>query len=198
MDFEGFDSNVLSGGLWVIWHPNVVQKDDCVLRHISILFSGLVDGFKWCLTNVYGPNRPDERAQFLDELNALTNFANVPWCIGGDFNDLSLYAHVEFFHSEYNKFLDIPSIGAAYTWSNHALSNPTLTRLDRFLVTNSFLNKFPNLYVKALVKITFDHAPLLLNSVGMKFGPSLFRMDLIGNQIEALLRLRKSFGKIPK
>ncbi|KAL4187172.1 hypothetical protein AMTRI_Chr09g17580 [Amborella trichopoda] len=167
MDFVGFDSNGLSGDLWAIWNPSMVQKDNCILneRHISIFFfSSLVDGFKWCLTNVYGPNRPDERAQFFDELNALTNFANVPWCIGGDFNN--------------NELLDIHSIGAAYTWSNHTLSDPTFTHLDKLLVTHSFLNKFSNFYIKALVKITFDHVPLMSNSVGMKFGPSTCRMEL--------------------
>ncbi|KAL4201012.1 hypothetical protein AMTRI_Chr02g214030 [Amborella trichopoda] len=192
MAFVGFDSYVLSSGLWVIWDPNVVQKDNSVLnaRHISIFFFGSVDGFKWGKTNVYGPNRPDERAQFFDELNALTNFVNVPWCIGGDFNVIrwpiessvnpKISPCMRMFNSfiQNNELLDILSIGVAYTWSKHVLSDPTFTHLDRFLVTNAFFNKFPNLYVKALVKIASDHVPIQLNSMGMKFGPSPFRMEL--------------------
>ncbi|KAL4201786.1 hypothetical protein AMTRI_Chr02g260400 [Amborella trichopoda] len=138
MDFVGFG---LLGGLWVIWYSSVVQKNDCVLneRHISTLFSGHVDGFKWCLTKVYGPICVDKKKQFFDELNVLTNFVNFPWCIGSDFNviqwpsEFSVNPRISpcmrmfnsFIHN--NKLLDVPSMGSLHllNW----LSNRSFIKL---------------------------------------------------------------------
>ncbi|KAL4179150.1 hypothetical protein AMTRI_Chr13g118600 [Amborella trichopoda] len=97
-----------------------------------------------------------------------------------------------------NELVNIPSIVVAYTWSNHAVSDATITCLDRFLVTNSFLNKFPNPYVKALVKITFDHVPLMLNVVGMKFGPSPFRMKRNWLSDKSFIKLVEEFWQNTK
>ncbi|KAL4201899.1 hypothetical protein AMTRI_Chr02g261150 [Amborella trichopoda] len=99
-----------------------------LMTNITLLcFSGPADGFKWCWTNVYGPNRVDEREQFFAKLNALTSFLDLPWCIGGDFNvirshsESSVNLKISPCMCMFNSFicnhelLDIPLIGLTST-----------------------------------------------------------------------------------
>ncbi|KAL4181494.1 hypothetical protein AMTRI_Chr12g237600 [Amborella trichopoda] len=131
-----------------------------------------MDGFKWCLTNVYGSNRLDERTHFFDELNALTNFFNVPWCIGGVFNvirwpsDSSVNPKISPCMHKFNSFirndelLDIPSIGAAYTY---------------------------------LSKKCFRSCPSLVEFDGCKVGPSPFIMELNWLPDRSFIKLVEEF-----
>lgn len=39
-----------------------------------------------CLTSVYGPQRKEDKLQFIEELRTLQHLTPQPWLIGGDFN----------------------------------------------------------------------------------------------------------------
>lgn len=121
---------------------------------ISIASKTKADGFQWVLTNVYGPNKPLERAGFWEELDNVCNYWNLPWCLGGDFNTVlscdektncsqttrSMKDFASFI--EQHELVNLPLKGARYTWSNNQ-SNPVMCRLDRFLLSPSFELKFP-------------------------------------------------------
>ncbi|KAL4201652.1 hypothetical protein AMTRI_Chr02g217240 [Amborella trichopoda] len=48
---------------------------------------------------------------------------------------------------------DISSTGAKCTWSNNYLSNPIMTRLDRFLVNRTWAELYPRVLARHLPKI---------------------------------------------
>ncbi|KAL4201615.1 hypothetical protein AMTRI_Chr02g259460 [Amborella trichopoda] len=70
---------------------------------------------------------------------------NLPWIIGRDFNTIrcstesSINHHITSCMRAFSKFisdfswLDLPASGARFTWSNGCVSNPIMTRIDRFL-----------------------------------------------------------------
>ncbi|XP_058101914.1 uncharacterized protein LOC131246067 [Magnolia sinica] len=72
--------------------------------------------------------------------------------------------------------VDLPLLGAKYTWSNGRRS-PIQYRLDRFLVSPDWLEAFPSILQTTLPRTTSDHCPLLLIMVKDNWGPKLFRIN---------------------
>ena len=125
------------------------------------------------LVTVYGPAHEDNRESFLAELAQICSTNSNPMILGGDFNILR-------FSSEKNKHFvggkatdlfnwvinthelrDLPLTGGAYTWSNNQ-QNPTLERLDRVLISESWERLFPLSNLRKLPRELSDHNPLLL------------------------------------
>ena len=50
------------------------------------LFKGVVDGFDWICTGVYGLNIDGLRDALWTELDSVRGRWNVTWCVFGDFN----------------------------------------------------------------------------------------------------------------
>ncbi|KAL4181745.1 hypothetical protein AMTRI_Chr12g272610 [Amborella trichopoda] len=53
------------------------------------------------------------------------------------------------------ELLDISAAGAKFTWSNNCLSNPIMTRLDRFLVNKAWAKLYPRGSTRALPKLGY-------------------------------------------
>ncbi|KAK9922241.1 hypothetical protein M0R45_030715 [Rubus argutus] len=71
---------------------------------------------------------------------------------------------------------DPPLQNAEYTWSN-LRENVVWCRLDQFLYSVEWENIFPNVRQSALNRITSDHCPILLDTIGFKWGPCPFRFE---------------------
>ena len=56
----------------MIWDTRVYEKIDCVVGSfsVSILLKGVVDGFVWICTGVYGPNDASLRDALWAELDS--------------------------------------------------------------------------------------------------------------------------------
>ena len=52
-----------------------------------------------------------------------------------------------------------------------------MSRLDRFLVTADWESQFSNVTQSTLPRPVSDHCPVMLNSDGIKSGPSPFRFE---------------------
>ncbi|XP_059658879.1 uncharacterized protein LOC132305222 [Cornus florida] len=63
--------------------------------------------------------------------------------------------------------IDLPLQGATFTWSS-GRESVTLSRLDRFLISGDWEEKFPDVTQAALVRVTSDHVPLVLDCGGMR------------------------------
>lgn len=57
--------------------------------------------------------------------------------------------------------IDLPLVGGRFTWCRYS-SPPTFCRLDRFLLIEDFLAKFPDVVQKLWPRSLFDHCPISL------------------------------------
>lgn len=104
---------------------------------------------KWVITGVYGPTR--------GELERIKGRWELPWYIGGDFNEVLLEEQngatrrtrgMDMFWDfvDHNKFIDV--------------------QLDKFLVSMDWDDYFSPVNACALLRLDSDHMPILLNSGG--------------------------------
>ena len=160
------------------------------LGHFSVtcMFKNVEDGFLWAFTRVYGPVKRCNRELFWEELGAVKGLWEGPWCIGGDFNmvlspnDRNPVCRLSHSMRRFNEILnelglrDLPLQGGPFTWRG-GLNNQRMSRLDRFLVTADWENQFSNVTQSTLPRPVSDHCPVLLDSDGIKSGPSPFRFE---------------------
>lgn len=79
-------------------------------------------------------------------------------------------------------------------WSNHQEA-PIMTRLDRFLVSNDWLELYPKVCQIALPNSASNHWPLLLDSCMKRWGPAPFRFELMWLEEKELRILIKEWCK---
>ncbi|XP_026450908.1 uncharacterized protein LOC113351051 [Papaver somniferum] len=181
-----------SGGMIILWDKDFLEVKESLVGDysLSIYCVNKHDGFFWVLTNIYGPNKPHERADFWEELDNICGYWDLPWCLGGDFNTIkccdekkncntitkSMKDFAEFI-SQHN-LIDLPLKGARYTSSNGQI-NPVMRRLDRFLISPSFELQFPLATQLDKARPTSDHIPILLDISDPSWGPSPFRFEIM-------------------
>jgi hypothetical protein len=94
----------------------------------------------------------------------------VPWCIGGDFNATRFPSERLGNHryapsmEEFSRFIfdhglmDIPLMGGQFTWSN----GTSWSRIDRFLLSSGWEERFANVAQRRLTRVMSDHFPIIL------------------------------------
>ena len=130
---------------------------------------------KWNFMNIYGAAQEEHKREFLIELAGFCSKHKVPFLAGGDFNIIrfsseknkvtSLSKHSRIFNNIISTYelIDIPMTGGRFTWSNNH-ADPTLERLDRFLMSKDWEDCFPEVYVFKLPRELSDHNPLILST----------------------------------
>ncbi|KAL2230743.1 UNVERIFIED_CONTAM: Transposon TX1 uncharacterized protein [Sesamum indicum] len=103
--------------------------------------------------------------------------SNDPWLVGGDFNavrDLNevcgILGDIRIATEEFNAgiqeagLLPLPMQGEWYTWHNCSTTTRSLwKRLDRILINDRWLARFPTSSYHSLLPRTSDHSPLVLH-----------------------------------
>ena len=120
---------------------------------LSCRFCNVEDGTVWVFTGVYGPFSKVERDALWEEFGAIRGLWEDPWCLGGDFN-ITLFprerSSQRIISSAMRKFaeivndlglVDLPLQGGECSW-NEGQNNQTWARLDRFLVSLSWIDQF--------------------------------------------------------
>ncbi|KAL4383574.1 hypothetical protein GQ457_15G020780 [Hibiscus cannabinus] len=142
--------------------------------------------FNCMVINVYAPNSVTERLGVFNELKQLIEVINLPVILGGDFNEvLSLEERVGVnTHKKGIKdfglfidglgLIDLPLHEGKFTWSNYR-DVPACTRLDRFLISAAFLDRWPNLFQSLLPKNISDHNPIVISFLDINWGPRPFK-----------------------
>ncbi|RVW99087.1 LINE-1 reverse transcriptase-like [Vitis vinifera] len=94
--------------------------------------------------------------------------------------------------------IDLPLQGGVYTWSG-GRNNQNWARLDRFLVSQGWLDTFRGAVQCRLPRPTSDHFPILLKGGGMSRGPSPFRVesgrDLSEREMDMKNEAKENFKK---
>lgn len=169
-----------------MWNELILDIIEVVKgTHSLILNLSLADGFNLRITGVYGPNSSSKRRWFWPEMYDLSNLCEPNWIMGGDFN-ISRWSWEKSNQKpptkgmkNFNKFiesvelLDIPMQNGKYTWS----SSRAKTLIDRFLITDSCIQKFGNPIVNRLPSITSDHFPIKLTLGKERWGPTSFKFS---------------------
>ena len=149
----------------------VVTGDFCVKFHVK----SRLDGFCWVLVAVYGAAQDNLKHEFLAELVRICEAETLPMLVGGDFNIIrrqeeksneNFNARWPFIFNAIIESLSLREIdlsGRQYTWASRR-SDPTYEKLDRFLMSTEWEQKFPLVTVRALTRTVSDHTPLLLES----------------------------------
>ncbi|KAK6146669.1 hypothetical protein DH2020_020538 [Rehmannia glutinosa] len=171
------DSSGRSGGLAILWSHDV----DVSIKLWSNTFVDLfvtMDGFSWRFTGFYG--NPDRNARHFswDLLRRLQAQYDLPWIVGGDFNDILSYTekwggadfntpYVSSFREVIDdcRLLDLGFDGPRFTWRKSLNNeNNVWERLDRFLGSQCWIEKFKNYKVQNLDFFGSDHRAILLHT----------------------------------
>lgn len=85
----------------------------------------------------------------------------------------------------FNSLVDLHLAVALYTCWNHQ-SPPIMSKLDRFLVTNDWIDLYPEVNQLTLPKPASDHCPISLDSKCERWGPALFRFEFMWLELKLL------------
>uniref|UniRef100_A0A2N9GFH2 Endonuclease/exonuclease/phosphatase domain-containing protein n=1 Tax=Fagus sylvatica TaxID=28930 RepID=A0A2N9GFH2_FAGSY len=168
-------SDGASGGVVVMWDTRVVEKIDETVGHFSISckFHSVFNHHEWVFSGVYVPQTVRDRLLMWEELACLHSWWGSPWCIKGDFNVVRFPSERvggQFFSPAMQGFSDfISSIGLVdplleggrFTWSN-GKEREAMSRLDRFLFSPDWEDKFPCIVQRKMPRLMSDHFPITL------------------------------------
>ncbi|KAF7811300.1 reverse transcriptase [Senna tora] len=145
-----------AGGLWLLWDNK--QIDVTVHEHTfqEIHTTVEVTGYPpFFASFIYASPNRERRKIFWDNLVGLTEFVNLPWLMGGDFNDI-LHADEKW--------------GSKFTrWNKRPNGTIVFERLDRFFASVDWINIFPQATNYHLPRIKSDHNPMFLTSRPMSY-----------------------------
>lgn len=96
LKYEGFlaiEPVGRSGGIATLWkNADYVKLSSMSRAHINVIFT-LTDGHTWHLTGVFGEPMRSQRHKTWELLRNLSRDANLPWCLVGDFNNVTSQAY---------------------------------------------------------------------------------------------------------
>ncbi|XP_076924162.1 uncharacterized protein LOC143586507 [Bidens hawaiensis] len=177
-----------SGGLVSMWNPALFSVTHVTTNRNFILTVGNIKGVEslCCIVNVYAPNDLGLRRNLWNSLVDLKSNFDGLWIFLGDFNDVR--SPDERFNSvfdpnsalAFNNFisradLEEYSMGGGRRFTYMSEDGEKLSKLDRVLVNESFLNSWPDATLKALPRLHSDHCPLILITSAIHFGVAPFR-----------------------
>ena len=124
---------------------------------------------------VYGPADHSFSEDFLHDLDAKLRITNLPMMIAWDFNlirsvgdknnNLLDFSLMGFFNDSiaHHPLRELRGVSGRFSWSNNQI-NPTMSLLDRFLVSATWESIFHLCSVKLETRLGSDHSPLLISS----------------------------------
>ncbi|GKV35275.1 hypothetical protein SLEP1_g43574 [Rubroshorea leprosula] len=166
--------------------PNKDQKEtkkSGIDRKFCSLLWGS-DEFEYVAKDPTGLSGAGKRSLW-EDLKDLVLQTRGLWCLVGDFNTVknveekvgSKVITIEM--REFNNFImeseliDIPLVGRKYTWYHS--SGKLMSRIDRFLMSEEWLNKWGEATQWGLTRTVSDHCPILLRHQKVNWGPKPFR-----------------------
>ncbi|KAJ9693798.1 hypothetical protein PVL29_009659 [Vitis rotundifolia] len=197
LDWRVLNAEGAAGGILIWWDKRVLDILDWEegLFTLSCRFKIIENGAIWVFTGVYGPFTKAEREGMWEELGAIRGRWDDPWCLGGDFNVI-LFQQERSSQSRISsamrrfaetvddlELVDLPLQGGEFTW-NGGFNNQAWARLDRFLVSQSWLDQFNGVTQIRLSRPISDHFPIVLEGGGISRGPTPFRFENMWLKVE--------------
>ncbi|GKD15748.1 RNA-directed DNA polymerase, eukaryota [Tanacetum coccineum] len=175
-----------SGGILRVWDPNSFCKSNATISDYFVMVRGV-----WRLTSqdllmiaVYAPHDFKDKQLLWDYLTREIGKWKGEVVIMGDFNEVR-YKSDRFgsvFNVQganmFNSFItnaglvEVSLGGSSFTWCHKSATK--MSKLDRFLVSESLLSTWPNITAVTLERYLSDHRPILLRESHFDYGPTLF------------------------
>ena len=180
-----------AGSIVTMWHKEVFSYANHVVGPGFIAVEGhyLKANCQCVVVNVYAGCALKDKIVLWETLTSLRQSNNnLPWVLCGDFNVVrrederkgiqgfsSQKKEIDGFNRfiESNSLLDIPRVGKKYTWFK--ANGTAKSRLDRFLVSEEWLQLWPAAKQYVQPRMVSDHCALVLKSYAKDWGPKPFR-----------------------
>ncbi|KAL0291805.1 UNVERIFIED_CONTAM: hypothetical protein Sradi_7012700 [Sesamum radiatum] len=194
-NWSWFDDYSGPGGrIWIAWNDleigvEIIRVEDQFI-HCALLNKRT--SAKCLISVVYGDCEAVRRRRLWEGLLTIAeDVSENPWCVLGDFNAVidssescgrsaeSTMAMAEFrgFISD-AALVHLPFSGCPYTWHNCSEGSRSLwRRLDRVLVNETWLVKWPSSSYFSAIPSTSDHSPLVLVGAEQRPVSGCFRFD---------------------
>jgi exonuclease III len=169
-----------AGGIALIWNHCTIMVDiiNFDFNYFDVLISTDSNPNKWRATGLYGYPQQQNKLLTCRLISDLSEVNNHPqWLVFGDFNillsDEEKLGGNLIDPNTTNSFRNILSIcdlqdlgytGNKYTWTNkHQGDSLIFARLDRFIATTEWKNRFPYHINHHLLRYKSDHNPIMLD-----------------------------------
>ncbi|KAL6311685.1 hypothetical protein AAG906_019039 [Vitis piasezkii] len=191
LDWRALDADGAVGGLLICWDKRSLEILDWEEGQYSLScrFKNVEDGVVWVFTGVYGPFTKEERECLWEEIGAIRGIWEEPWQ-GRITPTMRRFAYI----IDDLGLVDLPLQRGVFTWSG-GLNNQSWARLDRFLVSPSWLDQFSGVLQRRLPRPISDHFPLLLEGGGLRRGPSPFMFENMWLKVEGFLDLIRNWWR---
>ncbi|XP_011101787.1 uncharacterized protein LOC105179848 [Sesamum indicum] len=180
--------------IWVAWDENEVDVHILEVgnQFMHCRVTNRADSESIIITVVYGASEIADRRSLWSTLDILARqCTDDPWLVGGDFNAVrdmnevcgasgDIRMAIEEFNASIQVagLLPLPMQGEWYTWHNCSTSPRSLwKRLDRMLINDRWLARFPSLCYHSLMPRTSDHSPLVIHGDRQHQTRGMFRFD---------------------
>jgi len=180
-----------SGGMVTVWDASqIVVWSSFNFEHVLAIKGNIIlTGEELIIFNVYAPCELAAKKMLWERLLlSVINNSDCYICVCGDFNSIRSIEErkgrvVAFRQSDadvFNKFihdsflLDLPICGRLFTWFRG--DGISMSRLDRFLLSNKWCEKWPHCIQVAYQRGLSDHVPMMLHVDESNWGPHPLRM----------------------
>ena len=202
LNWRALNAEGSAGGILLLWDKRRINLVDSVVGSFSVscLFRMADDDFQWVFSGVYGPIEKRLRESFWEELGSIRGLWENPWCVGGDFNEIlslnerSRGGRIANTMRRFSDIIndlglrDLPLQGGHYTWHGGPKGR-SMSLLDRFLVSPEWESQCNRVIQRRLPRPVSDHFLIMLDSEGVRTGPTPFRFELMWLKYEGLKRL---------
>nr|GEY73392.1 RNA-directed DNA polymerase, eukaryota, reverse transcriptase zinc-binding domain protein [Tanacetum cinerariifolium] len=180
------DSIGNSGGILCVWDKNSFVKHNVTILDYFVMVRGVwrSTGQLVLLITIYALHNVSEKQMLWDFLQWEISKWTGDVVIMGDFNEVRYksdrFGSVFNAHgaSLFNSFIRSSGLvevnlgGSSFTWCHKFATK--MSKLDRFLVFERFLNTCSNINVITLERYMSDHRPILLRESHVDYGPTPF------------------------
>ncbi|XP_071728511.1 uncharacterized protein [Rutidosis leptorrhynchoides] len=176
-----------SGGMLLIWDTKSFKASStmCSEYFLAVRGNWVGSGKDSIIVNIYGPHDDASKKVMWRSLDSIMLGIDSAWVLCGDFNEVRVESdrkNCEFIRRRAsrfndfinrNKLIEIPINGRKFTRISD--DGVKFSKLDRFLISDLFLDLWNDLSVAPLDRI-LDHFPLILRDKIVDYGPKLFKV----------------------
>ncbi|GJZ28672.1 RNA-directed DNA polymerase, eukaryota [Tanacetum coccineum] len=206
-DYVHSDSVGYSGGILCVWDSNAFRRSSTTVSDYFVMVRGVwrQNEKNVLFIAIYAPQDVKEKSMLWDYLMLEISRWKGEVVVMGDFNEVrySSDRYGSVFNVQganaFNSFISNAGLvevslgGCSFTWCHKSAMK--MSKLDRFLVSDSILNLFPHISAITLERYLSDHRPILLREHHVDYGPIPFRFFHYWCEVDGFSKLVEDVWK---